>query len=48
MLAIKLTKRPRGWTWEVRDDDTGKLMARGRERDRPLQDIKRSARSFCC
>ena len=36
MLAIKLNKRPRrGWNWEVRDDDTGKLMARGRERDRP-------------
>jgi len=36
MLAIKLIKRPRrGWTWEVRDDDTGTLMARDRERDRP-------------
>jgi hypothetical protein len=29
MLATRLIKRPRrGWTWEVRDDDTGKLMAR--------------------
>jgi hypothetical protein len=36
MLEIKLTKGARrGWRWEVRDDDTGKLMAHGRERDRP-------------
>lgn len=35
MLEVKLTDRARrGWDWEVRDD-TGKLMARGRQRDRP-------------
>ncbi len=35
MLEIKLTDRARrGWDWEVRDD-AGKLMARGRQRDRP-------------
>jgi hypothetical protein len=34
MLEVKLTDRARkGWDWEVRDD-TGKLMARGRQRDR--------------
>ena len=34
MLEVKLTNRARrGWDWEVRDD-TGKLMARGRHRDR--------------
>jgi hypothetical protein len=35
MLEVKLTDRARrGWDWEVRDD-AGKLMARGRHRDRP-------------
>ena len=35
MLEVKLTDRARrGWDWEVRDD-AGKLMARGRQRDRP-------------
>jgi hypothetical protein len=34
MLEVKLTERARrGWDWEVRDD-AGKLMARGRQRDR--------------
>ena len=34
MLEVKLTDRARrGWDWEVRDD-AGKLMARGRQRDR--------------
>jgi hypothetical protein len=35
MLEVKLTRRARrGWDWEVRDE-AGKLMARGRQRDRP-------------
>jgi len=35
MLEVKLTDRGRrGWVWEVRDDP-GRLMARGRQRDRP-------------
>lgn len=35
MLEIKLIDRAgRGWDWEVRDD-AGKLMAGGRQRDRP-------------
>jgi hypothetical protein len=35
MLEVKLIDRARrGWDWEVRDA-TGKLMARGRQRDRP-------------
>jgi hypothetical protein len=35
MLEVKLTDRGRrGWVWEVRDD-AGRLMARGRQRDRP-------------
>jgi hypothetical protein len=35
MLEVKLVNRARrGWDWEVRDD-TGKLVARGRQRDRP-------------
>jgi hypothetical protein len=34
MLEVKLTDRARrGWDWEVRDEN-GKLMARGRQRDR--------------
>ncbi len=35
MLEVKFTDRARrGWGWEVRDH-AGKLMARGRQRDRP-------------
>jgi hypothetical protein len=35
MLEVKLIDRARrGWDWEVRDA-AGKLMARGRQRDRP-------------
>jgi hypothetical protein len=35
MLEVKLVDRGRrGWDWEVRDD-AGKLVARGRQRDRP-------------
>jgi hypothetical protein len=34
MLEVKLVDRGRrGWDWEV-SDDAGKLMARGRQRDR--------------